>query len=139
VLTGNAFIGNQTQVKYVGTRDIEWSFEGRGNYWSDHASFDLGGDGIADSAFRPNDLMDHILWSQPAAALLTGAPAVQLIRWAQSSFPATLPGGVVDSAPLMIAPALTVPNEYLALEADAAARRKEGTIDDFDINDLTSH
>jgi len=139
VLTGNAFVGNQTQVKYVGTRDIEWSFEGRGNYWSDHASFDLGGDGIADSAFRPNDLMDHILWSQPAAALLTGAPTVQLIRWAQSSFPATLPGGVVDSAPLMVAPAVIVPNEYLALEADAATRRKESTLDDFDINDLTSH
>ncbi len=31
VLTGNAFIGNREQVKYVGTRDVEWSFEGRGN------------------------------------------------------------------------------------------------------------
>lgn len=139
VLTGNAFINNKTQVKYVGTRDIEWSFEGRGNYWSDHSSFDLGGDGIADSAFRPNDLMDHILWSQPAAALLTGAPAVQLIRWAQSSFPATLPGGVVDSAPLMTAPTVAIPPEYLAMEADASARRNESTPDDFDVNDLTSH
>ena len=35
-MTGNAFVGNRTQVKYVGTRDVEWSFEGRGNYWSDH-------------------------------------------------------------------------------------------------------
>ncbi|QCO55376.1 nitrous oxide reductase family maturation protein NosD [Pseudorhodobacter turbinis] len=139
VLTGNAFIGNRTQVKYVGTRDIEWSFEGRGNYWSDHPGFDLGGDGIADSAFRPNDLMDHILWSQPAASLLTGAPAVQLIRWAQSSFPATLPGGVVDSAPLMVAPSIPVPPEYTALEAKAAANRNERQLDDFDINDLSSH
>lgn len=139
VLTGNAFIGNRTQVKYVGTRDIEWSFEGRGNYWSDHASFDLDGDGIADSAFRPNDLMDQILWSQPAATLLTGAPAVQLIRWAQSSFPATLPGGVVDSAPLMAAPDVTIPPEYLAMQTDAVTRRKESEPDDFDINDLSSH
>ena len=44
-LTGNAFIGNRTQVKYVGTRDIEWSLDGRGNYWSDHPVFDLDGDG----------------------------------------------------------------------------------------------
>lgn len=139
VLTGNAFIGNQTQVKYVGTRDIEWSFEGRGNYWSDHTSFDLGGDGIADSAFRPNDLMDHILWSQPAARLLTGAPAVQLVRWAQSSFPATLPGGVVDSAPLMSLPDFEIPSAYLAMEADAVARRTESDPNDFDINDLASH
>jgi len=139
VLTGNAFLGNRTQVKYVGTRDIEWSFEGRGNYWSDHSSFDLGGDGIADSAFRPNDLMDHILWSQPAAALLTGAPVVQLIRWAQSSFPATLPGGVVDSAPLMTAPNIEIPSKYLAMEAEAASRWNESEPDDFDVNDLSSH
>ncbi|MHA6325331.1 nitrous oxide reductase family maturation protein NosD [Roseivivax sp. CAU 1753] len=139
VLTGNAFIGNRTQVKYVGTRDIEWSFDGRGNYWSDHPGFDLGGDGIADSPFRPNDLMDHILWSQPAAALLTGAPAVQLVRWAQSSFPATLPGGVVDSAPLMRAPQIAVPPEYAALEAEAATRRNESDLDDLDVDDLASH
>ncbi len=139
VLTGNAFIGNRTQVKYVGTRDIEWSFEGRGNYWSDHPGFDLDGDGIADSTFRPNDLMDHILWSQPAAALLTGAPAVQLIRWAQSSFPATLPGGVVDSAPLMAAPTINVPPEYSAMEAEAATRRNESDFDAIDVNDLSSH
>ena len=139
VLTGNAFIGNREQVKYVGTRDVEWSFEGRGNYWSDHPAFDLDGNGIADSAFRPNDLMDHILWSQPAAALLMGAPAVQLIRWSQSSFPATLPGGVLDSAPLMAAPRIAVPPEYAAMEADAAARRPKGLNDDFDINDLSSH
>jgi nitrous oxidase accessory protein len=87
-LTGNAFIGNREQVKYVGTRDIEWSVEGRGNFWSDHPVFDLNGDGLADSPFRPNDLMDHILWSQPAASLLLGAPAVQLIRWSQATFPA---------------------------------------------------
>jgi nitrous oxidase accessory protein len=139
VLTGNAFIGNREQVKYVGTRNVEWSFEGRGNYWSDHPGFDLDGNGIADSAFRPNDLMDHILWSQPAAALLMGAPAVQLIRWSQSSFPATLPGGVLDSAPLMAAPSIAVPPDYAALEAEAAANRPKGQNDDFDINDLSSH
>ncbi|PVA11686.1 nitrous oxide reductase family maturation protein NosD [Pelagivirga sediminicola] len=139
VLTGNAFIANRTQVKYVGTRDIEWSFEGRGNYWSDHPGFDLGGDGIADSVFRPNDLMDHILWSQPAAALLTGAPAVQLIRWAQSSFPATLPGGVVDSFPLMHAPEFAVSSEYTQMEAEAVANRDESDLNDFDVNDLATH
>lgn len=74
VLTGNAFLGNREQVKYVGTKHMEWSLEGRGNYWSDHPAFDLNGDGIADGSYRPNDLMDHILWSQPAAALLTGSP-----------------------------------------------------------------
>ncbi len=139
VLTGNAFIGNRTQVKYVGTRDVEWSLKGRGNYWSDHPAFDLDGDGIADSAFRPNDLMDHILWSQPAAALLLGSPAVQLIRWSQSSFPATLPGGVVDSAPLTTPLVIPVPPEIAGFEAEAHGRWTKGTTDDADADDLASH
>ncbi len=100
-ITGNAFIGNHTQVKYVGSKWVDWSAGGLGNYWSDHAAFDLDGDGIADSAYRPNDIMDHVLWTQPAARSLLGSPAVQLIRWSQSAFPATLPGGVIDRAPMM--------------------------------------
>ncbi len=124
-ITGNAFLGNRTQVKYVGTRHVEWSDGARGNYWSDHPAFDLDGDGIADSPFRPNDLMDHILWSQPAAKLLIGAPAVQLIRWSQAAFPAILPGGVVDSHPLMRAPNPDVPPAIAAMEAKALARRND--------------
>jgi len=100
-ISGNAFIGNRTQVKYVASRWVEWSVEGRGNYWSDHAAFDIDGDGRADMPYRPNDLIDHVLWTQPAARLLLGSPAVQLIRWTQSKFPSLLPGGVVDSNPLM--------------------------------------
>ncbi|MHA1563933.1 MAG: nitrous oxide reductase family maturation protein NosD [Alphaproteobacteria bacterium] len=100
-ITGNNFLGNRTQVKYVGSRWLDWSTEGHGNYWSDHASFDLDGDGIADSVFRPNDAMDRVLWTQPAARLLLGSPAIQLIRWSLSAFPALLPGGIVDQHPLM--------------------------------------
>ena len=139
VMTGNAFIGNREQVKYVGTKHVEWSFEGRGNFWSDHPAFDLNGDGIADAVFRPNDLMDHILWSQPAAALLTGSPAVQLVRWSQKSFPATLPGGVLDSHPLMAAPAIPVPPATEAMEAEVAGRWAEGTHDDIDAENIGTH
>lgn len=96
-ITGNAFIGNRTQIKFVSTRDHVWS----GNYWSDHAAYDVNGDGIADQVFRPNDAMDQVLWTQPSAKLLLGSPAVQLVRWAQSEFPALLPGGIVDDRPLM--------------------------------------
>jgi nitrous oxidase accessory protein len=97
----NAFVGNRTQVKYVGSKWLDWSVDGKGNYWSDHAAFDLDGNGIADAAYRPNDIMDHVLWTQPMAKSLLGSPAVQLIRWSQSAFPALLPGGVVDRHPLM--------------------------------------
>jgi len=100
----NAFVANRTQVKYVGTRDLEWSHEGLGNYWSDHSAFDLNGDGLADQIYRPNDLVDQLVWRHPLAKLLLNSPAVQLVRWAQSSFPAFYPGGVRDSAPLMERP-----------------------------------
>ena len=100
-IEGNSFIGNRTQVKYVGSKWVDWSGDDKGNYWSDHSAFDLDSDGIADSTYRPNDIMDHVLWTQPAAKSLLGSPAVQLIRWSQSAFPAMLPGGVIDRAPLM--------------------------------------
>ncbi|WP_063683507.1 nitrous oxide reductase family maturation protein NosD [Bradyrhizobium stylosanthis] len=103
-ITGNAFVNNANQVKYVGTRHLDWSTGGRGNYWSDNPAFDLNGDGIADTAYRPNDLIDRVLWTAPAAKVLINSPAVQVIRWAQAQFPALLPGGVVDSRPLISPP-----------------------------------
>ena len=109
-MVGNAFLNNRTQVKYVSTKWVEWSEDGQGNYWSDFAAYDVDGDGIADTPYRPNDSMDHVLWTQPAAKMLLGSPAVQLVRWSQASFPALLPGGVMDSHALM-APALPEANK----------------------------
>lgn len=103
-MSGNAFVRNRNQVKYVGTRNLDWSDAGRGNYWSDNPAFDLNGDGVGDNPYRPNDLMDRVLWTAPQAKVLVNSPAVQVIRWAQSQFPALLPGGVVDSHPLMAPP-----------------------------------
>jgi len=109
-VSGNAFIGNRTQVKYVGTKWVDWSADGRGNYWSDFAAYDMNGDGIAEGVFRPNDAVDRLLWSQPAARLLLGSPAVQLVRWSQAAFPALLPGGVVDRHPLMRPVEIEIPD-----------------------------
>lgn len=100
-IAGNSFVNNRTQVMYVGTRLLDWAVRGRGNYYSDNPAFDLNGDGIADTAYRPNDLMDQVIWRAPAAKLLLNSPAVQVVRWAQSQFPAIHPGGVMDTAPLM--------------------------------------
>jgi nitrous oxidase accessory protein len=108
-IVGNAFVGNKTQVKYVGTRLIDWSYKGHGNYWSDNPAFDLNGDGVADTAYKPNDMVDEILWVNPNAKMLLNSPAVQVVRWAQAQFPAIYPGGVMDSAPLMAPPAITPP------------------------------
>src|SRR5574337_207912 len=100
-ITGNAFVDNRTQVMYVGTRLLDWSVNGRGNYYSDNPAFDLKGDGIAQTPYRPNNLMDQVIWRAPAAKMLLNSPAVQIVRWAQAQFPAIHPGGVIDTAPLM--------------------------------------
>jgi nitrous oxidase accessory protein len=97
----NDFINNKTQVKYVGTRFLEWSNEGQGNYWSDHTAFDLDGDGIADKAYKPNNLADQILWRHPMSKILLNSPILQVLRWSQSQFPGLHPGGVTDSKPRM--------------------------------------
>jgi nitrous oxidase accessory protein len=101
IIFRNSFDGNRMQVKYVGTRLLEWSKDGVGNYWSDHVAFDRNRDGIADNHYQPNNLVDQIVWRNPSAKVLLNSPALQLLHWAQSQFPALHPGGVVDSAPLM--------------------------------------
>jgi nitrous oxidase accessory protein len=101
IMSGNAFVRNKRQIKYVGTRSLDWSHKGRGNYWSDNTGFDLNGDGISDAPYRPNSLVDRIIWSHPSAKILLNSPATKTLRWAQSHFPAIYPGGVVDTAPLM--------------------------------------
>lgn len=111
VIAGNAFIGNRAQIKYVGARALEWSFNGRGNYWSDQSSFDLDGDGFGDEAYRPNDVVDRALWRAPQAKLLVNSPALALLRWVQRQFPALFPGGVTDSHPLMSPPPRPVAGE----------------------------
>ncbi len=113
VITGNAFVGNRHQVKYVGTRRLNWSRDGRGNYWSDYANYDLGGDGIGDRPYRPNDLVDHIIWAHPDAKLLLKSPAIEILRYAQRQLPALHPGGVIDPAPLMQPPKLALETDLM--------------------------
>ena len=99
---GNAFLSNEMQVKYTGLKVYEWSHEGRGNYWSDNPAFDLDGDGIADAAYRPNTLVDWVMWKYPLAKLLVSSPALQTLRYVQEQLPTLYPGGAVDSFPLMV-------------------------------------
>lgn len=100
-MVDNSFINNRAQVKYVGTRWVEWNNTKRGNYWSDNAPFDVNGDAIADKAYKPNNLVDQIIWKHPSARILLSSPAVRILKWAQGQFPGLYPGGVIDRYPLM--------------------------------------
>lgn len=100
----NTFIANEMQVKYTGLKTYEWSQNGRGNYWSDNPAFDLDGNGIADAAYRPNTLVDWVLFRYPLAKLLVSSPALQTLRFVQEQLPTLYPGGAIDSFPLMTVP-----------------------------------
>lgn len=100
----NAFVHNQTQVKYVATRPQEWSHDGVGNYWSDYLGYDMNGDGVGDLPYQPNDGVDRLLWKYPLAKVLMHSPAVETLHWVQRQFPVLRPQGVKDSHPLMEIP-----------------------------------
>lgn len=100
-LYGNNFIQNRVQVKYVATRQQEWSHNGVGNYWSDYLGWDLNADGIGDRPYEPNDAVDRMLWKYPSAKILMHSPAIKTLRWVQEQFPVLRPPGVRDSFPLM--------------------------------------
>ncbi len=97
----NSFVANEFQVKYTGLKTYEWSLNGLGNFWSDNPAFDLDGDGVADAAYRPNTLVDWVLWRYPLSKLLVSSPAFQTLRFMQEQLPTLYPGGAIDSFPLM--------------------------------------
>ena len=103
-IAGNAFVGNQQQVKYVATRTQEWSVDGRGNYWSDYLGWDRNDDGLGDVPYEPNDNVDRLLWTYPQVRLLMNSPGIELLRWVQRVFPVIKSPGVQDSHPLMALP-----------------------------------
>ena len=100
-MSGNSFINNPTQVKYVSNSAQEWSQNGQGNYWSNYLGWDLNNDARGDTAFEPNDGIDKILWQYPEAKILMHSPTVLMLRWIQTQFPVLKPPGVKDSYPLM--------------------------------------
>lgn len=102
--TGNAFIKNSKQVKYVANRTQDWSVVQRGNYWSDYLGWDMDSDGIGDVAYEPNDGVDRLLWKYPTAKLLFNSPAIEILRWVQRQFPVLKSPGIKDSYPLMSRP-----------------------------------
>ena len=61
---------------------LDWPVRGRCNYYSDNPAFDLNGEGIADTTYRSNNLMDQVIWRAPPPSLCSTAriTAVRLGR-----------------------------------------------------------
>ncbi len=103
--TDNAFIENLQQVAVIGTGDFggnDFTINGRGNYWSDYAGFDLNGDGLGDLPYEAASLFDNLIEREPMMRLFLHSPAQQAIDLAARAFPAVRPRPrFADAAPLM--------------------------------------
>ncbi|WP_076412246.1 nitrous oxide reductase family maturation protein NosD [Shewanella sp. UCD-KL12] len=97
----NLFIDNFSQVKYVGDKLLEWSKDGRGNYWSGYLGWDHNLDGIGNTPYRPNDNIDKLFWLYPEASFLMDSPIVAVLRWVDRQFELGDANGIIDSYPLL--------------------------------------
>jgi nitrous oxidase accessory protein len=96
-VTGNDFIRNHEQIRYVAANDVAWT----GNYWSNYYGWDKRGRGIGDIPYTASDLVDRLTWRVPAVSVLMNSPAVQSLRLIAQQFPLLSVPSVVDDAPRM--------------------------------------
>lgn len=97
---GNDIIGNQEQVKYVASADVQWGTK-QGNYWSNYSGWDQNGDGIGDIPYEANDVVDRLTWEYPLVKLLLSSPAIQTLRFVARQFPLLRAPSIVDRHPRM--------------------------------------
>lgn len=86
----NAFIDNTDQVALTSQgqlKNVEWSHEGRGNYWNDYAGYDSDRDGVGDREYRVDNLFSSMKDSYPYLMFFTGTPAAAAVEMAGRAFP----------------------------------------------------
>jgi nitrous oxidase accessory protein len=103
---GNSFVGNLSPLALDGRR-TDAVFHG--NYWSDHTSPDLDGDGFADRPYRLSSLFDHLRGNLAAADLMSRSLTASAVAAAEQALPVLEITDVADDAPLARPPALAVP------------------------------
>lgn len=125
----NIFIGNKFACSYIGARltggsdgnrfarnlfaanlhpveldgdfsNNAWTDGKTGNRWGNSAEVDFDGDGIGELPHREADLLGELRRSFPLVALLSGSPALDMVRFAQQH--AQVPGvqAIHDPRPL---------------------------------------
>lgn len=97
---GNDFVQNESQVRYVASRDELWGKK-EGNYWSNYVGWDRDGNGIGDVPYEANDVVDRLSWRYPYLKLMLNSPAVQTLRLIARQFPLLRAPSVVDNNPKM--------------------------------------
>ena len=101
----NSFVDNQEQVALAGGGSPganHWTVDGVGNYWSNYAGFDVGGDGYGDIPYTSQRLFEDLMQREPALRLFLYSPATDALDFASRAFPVVRPQPKLqDSSPLM--------------------------------------
>ncbi len=104
-LIDNAFIDNGDHVALLGRgklKDITWAVDGSGNYWSDYAGYDDGGDGVGDLPYQSQRMFEALVSDYPDLRIFSYSPASMAIDFAAEAFPSVRPEiRFEDPAPLM--------------------------------------
>lgn len=99
-VAGNAFLNNDYPVALDMRRSSNRFDDGRqGNYWSEHAAYDLDGDGSGDVPHSPVSAFAFLSKQYPDLAVLAKSPAVAALAVAERVIPALQPSEVVDRHP----------------------------------------
>lgn len=100
VFAGNDFIQNDHPVALDMRRTRNTFDDGvRGNYWSEHAAWDLDADGRGDAPYSPVSAFAFLSKQYPDLTLLTHSPAVAALSGAEKVLPALRPSEAVDRIP----------------------------------------
>jgi nitrous oxidase accessory protein NosD len=98
-VTRNDIVGTERPVVASLGPLRTWTDDGVGNYWGPLPALDSDGDGSYDRPFRPTATHDQRLVEEPAGAILTRAPAMQIRRAAGVRVSGLRGPGVIDTAP----------------------------------------
>ncbi len=105
IFTENSFLENTEQVSMRGREILsrnQWSFDGRGNYWSDYTGYDRDDDGVGETTYQADQVFENLVDDYPVIQLFAYGPVVQAIEFSGSAFPVLRPQPrLVDDAPLM--------------------------------------
>jgi len=101
-LVGNNFISNLEGVMMDASvvTSTRWSRDGRGNYWSDYAGYDLDNDGIGDTAHQLQSVFEFLEQDNPAVRFYLYSPASQLLAEAEKRLPILRNNNVEDHYPI---------------------------------------
>jgi nitrous oxidase accessory protein len=98
VIAGNAWDHNAVQVRVDGGAQTgnSWVHAGRGNYWSDYAGVDLGGDGVGDQPYRATLWFEILSDRIPELRFLAGSLAASAVDFAARALPVFAPQVILE-------------------------------------------